>query len=227
MKHLRFVVLLSAVLVASVAGTVVVVGVGPFERGPGTQTYVVNGENGPERITVPDFPDPATLPSPTAYGDFLVLPAGSQSHTGVAYAAAITQPIVGDRRQDVIKSDPLYPRSKLTADPSAQEDLTARRSGDQILEIRASYAIEAGGQARGVEVVRWRPRLPFEVDAPVAGPGRTLEYGHVLDAPAIFYKSGPKEDAYNGIWFMRDGLLTQMSGAIPFDALMKIAETIQ
>ncbi|MHB8377719.1 MAG: hypothetical protein ACYDEB_12310 [Dehalococcoidia bacterium] len=212
------------VIVVTAVGGAIATGQSPptFWRGPGTITHVEQRADGPHTITEVDL---TALPTPHTYGPFLI---GARSASNDYATPAAGEPQHVD--DAIIRADALYPRSQiLTVFPGAEESLGLVNRGGVILEVRASYKVAYGGGSRGIEIVRWRPRLPVVVAGVAPGGFVELEQSTVAGAPALFYKAKAVLDSYaqNSIYFMRDGVLTQIGGMVPFDTLMKIAESVQ
>jgi hypothetical protein len=220
--------MLAVVLIASTIVTAVLAGTGtvPFTRGPGTRSFVRNTPDGADHVTVPDLPDPTSVGPPIEYGDFELIPPGGKQIHEHAYAQQLSAPIGGAVTPDAIRASDLYALPGRAATLRANETLTAVTSGSMVLEIHADYRYAINGTNVSVEVVRWRPQLPFDADLPVANGAVSLTYGKVGNDDAIVYQL-TTGDPYNDVWFIHDGILTQVTAAAPLSEVMAFAESIQ
>ena len=220
-------ILVAAVLGLSTALTAAVA-TDTLDLGGPTKTEIRETEDGlPETYSEPNFPDPATVPSPVVEGPFRIVSFGWPGGVENAYAGNPGGPKSQTTDEESVKNDDLYVEISVPPELSVSRRLSATRLGDSTVELRISLAIKSDQGQTGIEIVRWRPVLPFNVERPGDNGERLFEIGTVAGVPAVFYTSPPKGPTDNSIWFIQeDGLLTQLSGGVPFDDLMKIAEKI-
>ena len=107
-----------------------------------------------------------------------------------------------------------------------------RASVDDVgpFEVKSSIGYERpGGELRGIEIVRWRPALPFPVSQPTSDGAIAIEVGFINGAPAIFmYPKGLPVGAEGSIdiWWLSEGTLTQLTGGGTLEDLTRVAESI-
>jgi hypothetical protein len=228
MKPARLAIVVAVALIASTMVTVVLAGTGtvPFTNGPGTRSTVRNTPDGPDHVTVPDFPDATSVGAPVEYGEFELIPFGGKHLHEHGYAQQATGPVDRSATPEMIKASDLYSLPARAAAARATETLTALTSGSTVLEIHANYQYALNGTNVSVEVVRWRPQLPFDADLPVPNGAVSLTYGKVGNDDAIIYQQ-VTGDPYNDVWFIHDGILTQIAAAAPLSEVMSLAESMQ
>jgi hypothetical protein len=201
---------------------------GNTTEGPRTANAHAEDDRLPEYYAAPTFPDPASVPSPIVEGPFRIVsfgwPGGSENTYAPIGQGGETST---SSDEDALKDDPLYVDVTLPGALSVDRFVRATKAGDEVVELRISLTIKSAQGRAGIEIARWRPVLPFNVERPADNGQRLFELGTVGGAPAVFYKSPPKAAVSNSIWFIVDGVLTQLSGGVAFDDLMEIAEAIR
>lgn len=173
---------------------------------------------------------PTPAPTLVTHGAFVIVPAGRAD----APEKSLARAIVGERR-------------KAAYEPELSDDIHAAVPGvfpgrlismefmagvDDVgpFEIYTTLGYETEpGERRGINIVRWRPRLPFPVPEPVRGGALRLELGTIGGVEAVFIVSAtlrPGEEGSIDIWWIEDGVLTQLDGGGTLEGLREIAESI-
>jgi hypothetical protein len=173
---------------------------------------------------------PTTALSPVPHGDFLILP--SSRETGGARQLA--RAIVGEARVAINyewkSTDDLKPASPSFL-PGVLVSSGVRVRVDDLgpIEVKSSFVYETeSGERRSVEIARWRPSLPFPVTEPVGS--LTMRTGFVLEAPAVFiYPEAAVADREVSIdiWWLWDGVLTQLTGGGTLGDIVRVAESVR
>jgi hypothetical protein len=147
------------------------------------------------------------------------VPAGWPAGVENSYSGSHSGELSRTSDERLLRQSDLYIELPASAELSETHDAVATRIGDDIVELRISYT-------SGIEIFRWRPALPLNMERTLEGGGRLFETGTVAGSPAVFYRSPPGDAPGDSIWFIKDGILTQISGGLPFDDLLAIAELV-
>lgn len=164
----------------------------------------------------------SAIGTPVVYGPFRVVPAGWPAGVENSYAGAPAGPLSATSDEDAVEGHELNIEASVSSGFSSDRQLHASKIGEEIVEVRLSLTYDQ----TAIEVIRWRPVLPFNVERAIDGGARHFDTGSVGDAPAVFYFSDDPPVS-SSIWFIEDGVLTQVSGEFALDDLMEIAELIR
>ena len=220
------------VLAALVGVTVALAQAGalPFDGGSTTECRTGMRDGVPEEVCEIKLPDPARLPTPTTYGDFLIVPFGSPADL----PDGPNRDLVGKTRvtgdMALLTSDPLFGVAGYLPGPQTGRAEARGLSDDLgLFQVTTTYGYtNAQGEGRSIEIVRWRPAKPMRIQQPPQDSVVALELGYVGVQPAVI--KGPKieqseEGRFDLYWFDGD-ILSTIYGAGTLADLLKVAEAV-